>query len=215
MTIRQIVSVMSKLFLQTKKSQRRHQKMQNEPFKESTKGFTPSNGPVQEKEYFAGGTLIVLRGKEDIAQWEVALREYTSLSVLNHSALQSNSRKHANMALKCAGFDVVLTTYDSIKSKEVTIPVDSDGCAILQSKLEAGRRKIDGNGDDGGGWFTSRTSGTQSGRSHPQQCHQLSILHRMSWYRVVLMDVLGRKGFLTKAGTARAQAAIALNSQSR
>jgi hypothetical protein len=64
----------------------------------------------QEKDVMAGGTLIVVRGKEDIAQWEVALREYTSLSVMNHAEMQSNLRKLANTAAKCAGFDIVLST---------------------------------------------------------------------------------------------------------
>jgi hypothetical protein len=37
----------------------------------------------------------------------------------------------------------------------------------------------------------------------------------MSWHRLILMDVLGRQGFLTKPGTARAQAAVAINALSR
>lgn len=130
-----------------------------------------------------------------------------SLSVLNHAGMQSSLRKLANTAGKCAGFDVVLTTYDSMKTKEVTVPVDSSGCAILGGSSR-------NSGDDG--WFISRgPGGTQSGVLSPQKCHQLSVLHRMSWFRVIFIDVLGRKGFLTKPGTARAQAAVAINSKSR
>jgi hypothetical protein len=210
MDINQIVSVTSKLLIHTIKSSRIHQRSNNDQSNASSKRYTPSNLSQNDKEFLAGGTLIVLRDKADSAQWEVALREYTSLSVMNHAAMQSTLRKLATTGSKCAGFDVVLTTYDALKSKEVTVPVDADGRAILRSKAEGG----DGDADDGG-WLTSRGSGTQTGVSAPQKCHQLSVLHRMAWYRVVLMDVLGRKGYLTKPGTARSQAAIAVNSSSR
>jgi hypothetical protein len=109
MPIQQIVSVTSKLLLQTIKSARSHQRSMNS-LSTKTKRFTPQYNMSQEKEVLGGGTLIVLRGKEDIAQWEVALREYTSLSVMNHAELQSNLRKLANTAAKCAGFDVVIST---------------------------------------------------------------------------------------------------------
>lgn len=112
----------------------------------------------------------------------------TQLSILltDHAGMQSSLRKLASTAGKCAGFDVVLTTYDSIKTKEVTVPVDSSGIAILGGS---------GRNNDGDGWFTSRAPGsTQSGVAAPQKCHQMSVLHRMSWFRVIFMDVLGRKG---------------------
>ena len=184
MTVRQIVAVTSKLLFQTMKSARLQQRNKNGA--SYSKRFTPSNTPPRDDDYLAGGTLIVLRGKEDIAQWEVALREYTSLSVFDHASIQSTIRKLAQTAGKSAGFDVVLTTYDAIKSKEVVVPVDSSGCAILGGSAH---------GNDEDGWFTSRDSGTQSGASAPQKCHQLSVLHRMSWFRVIFMDVLGRKGW--------------------
>mmetsp|Transcript_17058 Transcript_17058/g.30939 ORF Transcript_17058/g.30939 Transcript_17058/m.30939 type:complete len:1118 (+) Transcript_17058:283-3636(+) len=214
MTVRQIVCVTSKLLLQTIQSTRLHQRSKNGRPSSSAarRRYTPSstNAPPKDDDYLTGGTLIVLRGKEDIAQWEVALREYTSLSCIDHAGMQSTLRKLANTAGKCAGFDVVLTTYDAIKSKEVTIAVDSAGCAILGSSGGGSSNKDDG-------WFSSRGgSGTQSGGvAAPQKCHQLSVLHRMSWFRVIFMDVLGRKGFLTKPGTARAQAAVAIHSKSR
>jgi hypothetical protein len=99
--------------------------------------------------------------------------------------------------------------YDAIKAKEVTVPVDENGRAILDSNTDANAN------DEDGGWLTSRAPGTQSGAAAPRKCHQLSVLHRMSWHRLILMDVLGRSGFLTKPGTARAQAAVAINSLSR
>ena len=44
---------------------------------------------------------------------------------------------------------------------------------------------------------------------------KLSILHKLDWRRIVLVDDLGRKSYLAKAGTMRAKAAIALNAASR
>jgi len=205
---RQVKSVVSKLLTQTAKLARNHQDSRNDPSKSFGK-HTPSNTRVLAKDYLAGGTLLVVRSKEDIPDWEVALREFTSLSVLNHSAMQSTSRKQASTASKCAGFDVVLTTYDAIKSKEATIPVDSYGCAILRQTATENPSSHDD------GWMTVRTSGTESAATQPQKCLLLSILHRMSWFRVILIDELGRKGFVTKPGTARAQAAVALHSKSR
>ena len=99
-----------------------------------------------------------------------------------------------------------------MKAKEVTVPVNEYGCAILDNNTDTTTTNADG---DGGGWLTSRASGSQCGAEAPRKCHQLSVLHRMSWHRVILMDVLGRQGFLTKPGTARAQAAVAINALSR
>ena len=98
--------------------------------------------------------------------------------------------------------------YDAIKAKEVTVPVDENGRAMLNADAS------DANEADGG-WLTSRVAGSQSGAQAPRKCHQLSVLHRMSWHRLIMMDVLGRKGFLIKPGTARAQSVVAINSQSR
>ena len=82
MTARQILSVASKLLIQTRKSARLHQRAVTEPL--LAKRLTPSsNAPPKDYDILAGGTLIVCRGKDDIEQWEVALREYTSLSVLS------------------------------------------------------------------------------------------------------------------------------------
>ena len=84
MTNRQILSVASKLLIQTRKSARLHQRAVTEPL--LAKRLTPSsNAPPKDYDILAGGTLIVCRTKEDIEQWEVALREYTSLSVLSKS----------------------------------------------------------------------------------------------------------------------------------
>ena len=61
---------------------RLHQRAVTEP--SLAKRLTsPSSAPPKDYDILAGGTLIVRRGKEDIEQWEFALREYTSLSVLS------------------------------------------------------------------------------------------------------------------------------------
>jgi hypothetical protein len=49
----------------------------------------------------------------------------------------------------------------------------------------------------------------------PQPTKQLSILHRIQFRRVIFVDVLGRKSYLAKGGTARATAAIAINGETR
>ena len=207
MSIRQIVSVVTKLLVQTRNSARLHQRAVNGH--SFAKRLTPSsqvNLLQKDNDFLAGGTLIVCRGKEDIERWEVALREYTSLSVLNHAGIPASLRKITNTAGKCAGFDVVLTTYDSMKTAEATIPVDSTGLAILGGKATS-------NNDDG--WFTSRDMMTQSGPSAKQKCFQLSVLLRLSWFRVIFIDILGPKGYTTKPGTARLQAVLAINAKSR
>jgi hypothetical protein len=208
--IRQTMAVTSKLLLITKKLARSHQNSKNR--KTASTPSTAATASVRDGDYLAGGTLIVLRAKEDIPVWEAALREYTSLSVFSHNSLQSNQRKHASAAAKCAVYDVVLTTYDLLKSKEVTVPIDSLGKAILKSDSKSVA--------DDGGWLKTRGSETQSGGEAKKTCLQLSILHRMSWYRMIMIDSLGkkgdeRKGYLTKPDTARAEAAKAVNSLSR
>ena len=208
--LKQTMAVTSKLLLITTKLARSHRKSKNR-----NTASTPSTATIasaRNGDYLAGGTLLILRAKEDIPTWEAALREYTSLSVLSHNSLQASQRKNASAAAKCAGYDVVLTTYDLLKCKEATIPIDCLGKAILKSDSKS-------NADDGG-WLKTRGSETQSGGEAKKICLQLSILHRMSWYRVIMMDSLGRKGderkgYLTKPNTARAEAARAVNSLSR
>jgi hypothetical protein len=202
--LRQTMAVTSKLLLTTKKLARSHRNSKNRKTA-STPSISTAVAARHDVDYFAGGTLIILRTKEDLPKWEVALREYTSLSVLSHNSLQANQRKTPNAAAKCAAYDVVLTTYDLLKSKEATIPVDSLGIAIVKNDSKS-------NADDGG-WLNARGSGSKD--DEPQKCHQLSNLHRMSWYRVIIMDSLGRKGYIIKPNTARSIAATAINSLSR
>jgi hypothetical protein len=148
-----------------------------------------------------GQTVIVGRDKEDLARWESALREGTGYSVLNHATVPLTERIRASAAEKAALYDVVLTTFDSMKSADTAIPVDSLGHAVTKN---VGK-------DDG--WYSSRTASQSC--SGPQRTKQLSVLHRVKFRRVVFVDVLGRKCFLAKGGTNRASAAVALHGDSR
>ena len=150
-----------------------------------------------------GNTLVVCKNKDDTADWESALREGTGCSVLNHSTLPLSERIRAATSEKACLHDVVLTTYDAMKSPDVTIPVTKDGHAILTKPV------------DDCGWHVSRSSSQHDVPTH-QQTKQLSVLHRITFKRIILVDTLGRKCYLAKSGTARATASTALsNSSSR
>jgi hypothetical protein len=149
-----------------------------------------------------GGTLIVLRSKEEIEQWECALLERTAYSVINHSSIPSSERKRAGIATRCAGFDIVLTTFDAIKSKDLTMPLDLNGRALLKTTAS----------EDG--WFSSRIE-PDTGAPRPQSCLPVSVLHKLLWHRIVFVDILGRKSYTTKAETTRLKAAVALKGMSR
>jgi hypothetical protein len=148
-----------------------------------------------------GQTIIVVRTKEDTAKWESSLRESTGCSVFNHATLPLSERIRASLAEKATMFDIILTTYDALKSPDTAIPVDDSGRALLTT---VGTEK---------GWFSSRTASQHD--CGPQTCKKLSVLHRVNFKRVVYVDFLGRKSFLAKEGTARASAAVALLGDSR
>ena len=92
--------------------------------------------------------------------------------------------------------NVLLTTYDALKSTDMAISVDEQGHAILST--------------NGSGWMESRASSQAE-----QTTKQFSVLHKVNFQRVVFVDLLGRKSFLAKQGTARAAAAVALRANSR
>jgi hypothetical protein len=148
-----------------------------------------------------GQTLVVARTKEDIGKWESALREGTGCSVFNHATLPLSERIRTSTAEKATMYDVVLTTFDAMKSPDTAISVNESGHAIL-SKV----------GNDQG-WY-SRRSASQSDAG-PQKCMKLSVLHKVNFKRIVFVDLLGRKSFLAKEGSARASAAVALSGDSR
>jgi hypothetical protein len=156
---------------------------------------------ASEGESLLGQTVIVARSKEDLALWETSLREGTGCSVLNHANLPLSERKSASTAKKCTFFDVILTSFDAIKSPDIATPIDPSGHAITS---KVGQEN---------GWYSSRTASQAC--SGPQTCKQFSVLHRIKFRRVIFVDLLGRKSFLAKANTSRAIASVALHGDSR
>lgn len=150
-----------------------------------------------------GHTVIVTRTKDDVAMWERALREGTGCSVFNHAAAPLSERVRQNTAEKATKYDVVLTTYDALKSTDIAVPIDDHGYAIISKPQEDN------------GWMISRKASSQSESVRSQKCKQLCVLHKVNFQRVIFVDVLGRKSFLAKNGTARAAASIALRANSR
>ena len=189
-TLPQIFGVALKLFVTNGvKAKSAKKKRSPSPYGSQSRASTSST--------LTGGTLIVLRDKEELPHWEQVLRERTCYSVMNHATISSAERKRSKIAGKCAGFQVVLTTYDALKAKESSYALDDIGRAIY-----------DDSGSQGG-WMTSRS------QSNRQSCEHLSVLHQLTWHRVIFMDVLGRQSYTCKPATARFKATIALNAKSR
>lgn len=149
-----------------------------------------------------GQTVVLVRTREDTEKWERALRDGTGCSVLNHSTLPLSERIRRSTAEKVTKFDVVLSTYDALKSADFAIPIDDRGRALLPAE-----------GTENS-WLQSRTS-TQADAIQPQICRQLSVLQKVNFQRAIFVDILGRKSFLAKEDTARADAAVALRANSR
>eukprot|EP00980_Cylindrotheca_fusiformis_P006539 scaffold1384_cov116-Cylindrotheca_fusiformis.AAC.17 len=156
-------------------------------------------GQHSESPDLRGHTIVVVRTKDELSKWETALREGTGCSVLNHSSLSLSERVRASSAEKASRYDVVLTTFDSLKSPDVAIPLNQCGHAI--------ENKATSND----GWYSKTSSGSTS----PRLCKQLSVLHQIEFRRIIFTDTLGRKSYLAKQGTARAAAALALRGYSR
>jgi hypothetical protein len=157
--------------------------------------YCPDEGSQGEK---VGGTLIVLRAKEDVETWCRALREGSSLSVLNHPEMPRSERISPNIAIaKLASYSIIITTFDALKAGDATIVCDSKGIAMVSQ--------------------TSSQSQWQRARSCDQirQCKEMSLIHHLKWQRVFFVDALGKKGYLVKGGTARVISAKAINSNSR
>jgi hypothetical protein len=141
---------------------------------------------------------LVVRDKEDLDVWSRAFREGSSLSVKNHATMPLKQRKTPSTADDCARYDVVLTTFDALKSPDITHSVDDEGNVITATATNSSQ------------WHSSRSS-----QSNRQECKQYSVLHRVSWQRVIMIDIIGRKSFLVKQDTARATAVKALSTHTR
>ena len=164
---------------------------------------------------FRGKTLIVTRSKDELDLWRRTFREGSGLSIVNHASMPLAQRKHPTLSAKLVHYDIVLSTYDAIKSPDMAIKVDTTtGLAIAHA---------DHTTSDG--WYTTTTTATkqsQHNRSgdikgkNQEICKALSAVHKLHWSRIILVDVLGRKGYLTKGDTtARLQAVRALNAHLR
>jgi hypothetical protein len=147
-----------------------------------------------------GNTLIVAREREQLEDWRSTFREGSSLTFLNHATLPVVQRKTRTTAEKCGKYDVVLTTYDCLKSADVTVNLDADGYVSTKDTSHES------------GWYSSRSTPSQTEGS---RCKQLSVLHCLKWNRVAFIDTVGRKSFVVKQETGRALAARSLNSNVR
>jgi len=189
--IQQIISLVLYMMLQNV--------LQKRPQKSRSSGSQRLSDEKRKRPVW-GYTLIIGRTKEDLKEWECVLRERTLFSVLNHAEMSSTERRHSKTALKCAGFDVVLTTFDAIKAKEAATSVNEQGRVLFRTESQ-------------GGWLASRSC---DGDTKPKRCEVLSILHGMAWHRLLFVDVLGKQSYLTKpATTKRCMAASALHGNSR
>lgn len=150
--------------------------------------------------HYKAGTLIVARDKSCLLMWDCFLREKTSFSVLNHAELPSAERRRALLPSKASSYDIVLTTYDSLKTKEINTTVDAKGRAIPQTHVR-------------GEWISSRASGENE--LQQQRNEAVSQLHTLEWYRLIFIDVLGRQGYLTKPATLRSQISVTLRGNRR
>jgi hypothetical protein len=86
-----------------------------------------------------------------------------------------------------------------LKSPDIAVPVNELGHAIVSKPVS----------DDG--WYSKHSCDNTA----PRTCKQLSVLHRIQFKRIIFTDILGRKSFLAKHGTARAAAALALRGDAR
>ena len=189
MTDKQIVATGTRLV-----EARRGQKPRRQGSGDGNSGVVETN----ETMVVRGSTLVVATTKEELGEWEKALRERTGASVVNHSAIQLSRRCRPEAAHHFAAFDVVLTTYDAIIRKEVTLPLDKDGHVVHGLGFE-------------NGWYSSRST---SQEDRPDRCTHLTTLHLVQWRRILFVDSLGRKSYLAKSNTLRHRAAVAFGSDS-
>ncbi|KAL7562254.1 hypothetical protein ACA910_004060 [Epithemia clementina (nom. ined.)] len=156
--------------------------------------------PTLSQQLLFGNTLIVTRDKTWIQAFGQALREGSSLSVLDHSSLPLKERKSPSSTERLSRFGAVLTTFEALKSNDTTLALDDSGGILLPD------------GASQGNWHSSRNGSQAVGIPSLAQC---SILHRIHWKRVVMVDAIGRKSYLVKPETSRFVAAKTLKADSR
>ena len=78
-----------------------------------------------------GATLIVVCTRDDALGWERALREQTAFSVINYAtSIPPSERERMQTATWCAGCDVVLSTFDAIKTRDIALLVDQHAQSV-------------------------------------------------------------------------------------
>lgn len=148
-------------------------------------------------DYKDGNVLVVAREKQDLEVWSQTFREGSGLSVLNHAIMPMKERKSLTGSITASHYDLVLTTYDALKSPDVVIALDEDNHAKIPAQEAIGN------------WCNA--SQAQEGAVNKK----LSFLHRLKWRKIIFTDFVGKKSYLAKIGTARQQAALAVISDSR
>ena len=168
-----------------------------------------------------GQTLIVVREKPWIEAFGQAFREGSSLPVVDHSTLPLKERKSLATTERLIRYSVVLTTFEALKSNDTTLPVNAEGSLVLP-RTKNHHHKNQHSSSPGGEWHSSRNGGSQATAStSTQESHrscsvrQCSILHCLSWRRVIFFDTLGRRSFLVKPDTSRFLASASLETPSR
>ena len=169
-----------------------------------------------------GQTLIVVREKPWIEAFGQAFREGSSLAVVDHSTLPLKERKSLATTERLIRYSVVLTTFEALKSNDTTLPVNAEGSLVLP-RTKNHHHKNQHSSSPGGEWHSSRNGGSQAAASSTstQESHrscsvrQCSILHCLSWRRVIFFDTLGRRSFLVKPDTCRFLASASLETPSR
>lgn len=158
----------------------------------------------------SGGVLLVLREKgASMIAWERLFREKSSLSLLNHASLTGSARKQLSLS-RIAGFDIVLTTFDTIKAKERTFTTEPVyDSPIFENTVMNPASSLGSKGK----WIDATSfSGDPIKR---RSCKQLSCLHGLLWNKVIFVDTLGPQNFSLKINTARAGAGKSLVARSR
>lgn len=158
-----------------------------------------THSELRKHDLLQGNTLIVTRSKDELEVWGRSFREGSCFSVLNHAGLPLTQRKSVSSAEKAVQFDIVLTTYDALKSPDITLTLNSAGI-VANAKI--------GMND---GWYTSASQ--IEAVKHLNK--KFSVLHRVNWRRLIFVDVVGRKSYLVKSGTSRVHAAKAIHAESR
>jgi hypothetical protein len=202
MTDEQIVDVTLKILLKDSMAELAPCESQSQTVTNSGGGGGNSN---------QGQTLIVARTREALEYWSRAIREGSGLSTVNHSTLPVKERKSMSTAKRCCRFGVILTTFDALKSPDVTVSLDEYGFVRFNNV---------GMED---GWFSTRDcSNVAASQAAAQPWNptlsankQLSVLHLVQWKRVIFVDEVGRKTYLAKPETARFVAVRALAAESR